>query len=36
MAKAALEAMNGFNFYGDKGASWSVIYVDVVREKDLY
>lgn len=30
MAKAALEAMNGFNLYGDKGASWSVVYVDVV------
>ena len=30
MAKAALEAMNGFNLYGDKGASWSVVYVDAV------
>ena len=30
MAKAALEAMNGFNLYGDKGANWSVVYVDVV------
>ncbi|CAF4855436.1 unnamed protein product [Rotaria sp. Silwood1] len=29
MAKAALEAMNGFNLYGDKGANWSVAYVDV-------
>ncbi|UJR13940.1 hypothetical protein I4U23_000943 [Adineta vaga] len=29
MAKAALEAMNGFNLYGDKGANWSVVYVDV-------
>ncbi|CAF4249638.1 unnamed protein product, partial [Rotaria sordida] len=29
MAKAALEAMNGFNLYGDNGASWSVVYVDV-------
>ena len=29
MAKAALEAMNGFNLYGDKGSSWSVVYVDV-------
>jgi hypothetical protein len=31
MAKAALEAMNGFNLYGDKGANWSVVYVDVVK-----
>lgn len=31
MAKAALEAMNGFNLYGDKGSSSSVVYVDVVR-----
>ena len=30
MAKAALEAMNGFNLYGEKGANWSVVYVDVV------
>ncbi len=30
MAKAALEAMNGFNLYGDKGANWSVVYVDTV------
>ncbi|CAF3730787.1 unnamed protein product, partial [Rotaria sordida] len=29
MAKAALEAMNGFNLYGDNGANWSVVYVDV-------
>ncbi|CAF4607882.1 unnamed protein product [Rotaria socialis] len=29
MAKAALEAMNGFNLYGDQGANWSVVYVDV-------
>ncbi|CAF4990526.1 unnamed protein product, partial [Rotaria sp. Silwood1] len=29
MAKAALEALNGFNLYGDKGANWSVAYVDV-------
>ena len=28
MAKAALEAMNGFNLYGDNGCSWSVVYVD--------
>ncbi|CAF1066408.1 unnamed protein product [Rotaria sp. Silwood1] len=29
MAKAALEAMNGFNLYGEQGANWSVVYVDV-------
>ncbi|KAK7865402.1 hypothetical protein R5R35_001882 [Gryllus longicercus] len=29
MAKAALEAINGCNLFGDKGASWSVIYVDI-------
>ena len=28
-AKSALEAINGCNLFGDKGASWSVIYVDV-------
>jgi hypothetical protein len=33
MAKAALEAMNGFNVYGDKGSNWSVVYVDVVGIK---
>lgn len=33
MAKAALEAMNGFNLYGDQGSSRSVVYVDVVRRK---
>ncbi len=33
MAKGALEAMNGFNLYGDKGANWSVVYVDVVWMK---
>jgi len=27
--KAALEAINGFNLFGEKGAAWSVIYVDV-------
>ncbi|KAF9409433.1 hypothetical protein HW555_011208 [Spodoptera exigua] len=26
MAKAALEAINGCNLFGDKGASWSVVY----------
>lgn len=35
MAKAALEAMNGFNLYGEKGASWSVVYVDVVWISDV-
>jgi len=29
MAKAALEAINGVNLFGEKGASWSVIYVDI-------
>lgn len=29
MAKAALEAINGCNLFGEKGAAWSVIYVDV-------
>ena len=29
MAKAALESVNGCNLFGDKGAAWSVIYVDV-------
>ncbi|CAF1015983.1 unnamed protein product, partial [Didymodactylos carnosus] len=29
MAKAALETMNGFNLYGERGASWSVVYVDI-------
>ncbi|UYV62296.1 PHKB [Cordylochernes scorpioides] len=29
MAKSALEAINGFNIFGDRGASWSVIYVDI-------
>ncbi|XP_050670276.1 probable phosphorylase b kinase regulatory subunit beta isoform X16 [Leptidea sinapis] len=29
MAKAALEAINGCNLFGDKGASWSVVYVDI-------
>lgn len=29
MAKASLEAINGCNLFGDKGASWSVIYVDI-------
>lgn len=29
MAKAALEAINGCNLFGEKGAAWSVIYVDI-------
>lgn len=29
MAKSALEAVNGCNLFGEKGASWSVIYVDI-------
>ena len=29
MAKAALEAINGCNMFGDKGSSISVIYVDI-------
>lgn len=28
-AKVALECLNGFNLFGDRGSSWSVIYVDV-------
>ena len=28
MAKAALEASNGFNLFGREGTSWSVLYVD--------
>ncbi|XP_052816202.1 phosphorylase b kinase regulatory subunit beta-like isoform X2 [Mya arenaria] len=29
LAKAALEAVNGVNLFGDQGASWSVIFVDI-------
>ncbi|XP_047741057.1 probable phosphorylase b kinase regulatory subunit beta isoform X3 [Hyalella azteca] len=29
MVKAALEAINGCNLFGDRGASWSVIFVDI-------
>lgn len=29
MAKAALEAINGCNLFGEKGVSWSVVYVDI-------
>ncbi|XP_075017339.1 phosphorylase b kinase regulatory subunit beta isoform X3 [Calonectris borealis] len=28
LAKAALEAINGFNLFGKQGCSWSVIFVD--------
>ncbi|KAM6408951.1 phosphorylase b kinase regulatory subunit beta isoform 2-T2 [Rhynochetos jubatus] len=28
LAKAALEAINGFNLFGNQGCSWSVIFVD--------
>ncbi|XP_030831590.1 phosphorylase b kinase regulatory subunit beta [Strongylocentrotus purpuratus] len=28
MAKAALEASNGFNLFGKEGTSWSILYVD--------
>ena len=29
LAKAALESINGCNMFGENGASWSVIYVDI-------
>lgn len=29
MAKSALEAINGCNLFGDAGAAWSVVYVDI-------
>ena len=29
MVKAALEAINGCNLFGERGASWSVIFVDI-------
>jgi phosphorylase kinase alpha/beta subunit len=29
LAKSALEAINGCNLFGEKGASWSVVYVDI-------
>ncbi|XP_055337447.1 phosphorylase b kinase regulatory subunit beta-like [Paramacrobiotus metropolitanus] len=29
MAKVALESINGFNLFGEHGASWSVVYADV-------
>ncbi|XP_070186518.1 phosphorylase b kinase regulatory subunit beta-like isoform X2 [Littorina saxatilis] len=29
MAKAALEAVNGCNMFGENGAAWSVIFVDI-------
>ena len=32
MAKAALEAINGFNLFGDKGSNSSVVYVDIDQD----
>ena len=29
MAKAALEAINGANVFGEVGANWSVIFIDI-------
>ena len=29
IAKAALETVNGVNLFGDNGASWSVVFVDI-------
>ncbi|GJQ86545.1 hypothetical protein Trydic_g10445 [Trypoxylus dichotomus] len=29
LAKSALEAINGCNLFGEMGASWSVVYVDI-------
>ncbi|CAL8404505.1 unnamed protein product, partial [Boreogadus saida] len=29
LAKSALEAINGFNLFGNQGCSWSVIFVDL-------
>lgn len=29
MAKAAMEAVNGFNLFGEHGAAWNVVYADV-------
>merc|ERR1719228_2413658 len=29
MAKAALEAVNGFNLFGERGSNYSVIYADI-------
>jgi phosphorylase kinase alpha/beta subunit len=29
MAKAALEAVNGCNLFGEYGAAWSVVFVDI-------
>uniref|UniRef100_A0A452IV07 Phosphorylase b kinase regulatory subunit n=1 Tax=Gopherus agassizii TaxID=38772 RepID=A0A452IV07_9SAUR len=29
LAKAALEAINGFNLFGNQGCSWSIIFVDL-------
>ena len=29
MAKAALEAINGANIFGDVGANWSAVFIDI-------
>ena len=29
LAKAALESINGENLFGNQGASWTVVYVDI-------
>ena len=29
MAKAALESVNGVNLFGERGTSWSVIFIDI-------
>ena len=29
LARAAVEAINGFNLFGNQGCSWSVIFVDL-------
>lgn len=29
IAKAALEAINGSNMFGDTGANWSVVFIDI-------
>ena len=29
LAKAALESINGCNLYGEYGASWSIVYIDI-------
>lgn len=29
LAKAAMESVNGFNLFGEHGAAWTVVYVDI-------